>query len=94
MGMISLNAGDLVQLKYEILSIDPSSGVQNVVGTVDLAGNGTELNTTLFKIHLLSVNCAPGVDMPCALNVDCLPCTPMQCDPCTPSPGNMDRCDK
>lgn len=88
--MVTLNAGDQLQMKYNVLSIDSSSGIVLLSGTVDLFANGTENNSSLLKIHLLSVTCA---DMPCAPSVPCQPCTPRQCVPCIPCRPSGSNCD-
>lgn len=81
--ILSLKVGDIVQMRYKILALDQLSGVIEVPGTVDSIGDGTDKNTSQFKIHMLSVDC--GTEMPCAPSIPCQPCTPMVCTPCIPS---------
>lgn len=88
-GLISLNAGDQVQLKYNVLVIDSVGGLVPLVGTIDNSGNGTEDNSSLFKIHLLSVN-APSI-IPCAPVIPCSPSNPLTCVPCNPC-ESIDSC--
>lgn len=71
--ILPLKVGDIVQMKYNILALDQSSGVINVPGVVDSIGNGTDANTSGFKIHMLSVDCA---DLPCSPSIACIPCMP------------------
>lgn len=87
--LISLNAGDLVQIKYDIIAMTQLSGALPVPGTVDITGNGTEINKSSLKIHLLSANqnqpsCQPV--FPCA------PIMPQQCVPCNQSSDNTCMC--
>lgn len=76
----SLNAGDVIELAYDLITVDQTSGSMNIVGTVDLLGNGTENGfSTVFKIALLNVDC---LDLPCA---PCIPGTisaPRECAVC------------
>lgn len=74
--LISLNAGDLVSVVYNVYVMDDTNGFTPYVGTVLITGNGSEDNATMFKIHYLSSNCTD------------LPCTPCQAD-CTPEPCNI-----
>jgi hypothetical protein len=79
--MLSLNAGDIVESRYSVFAVDSVLGLVAVTGTVTLeaAGNDTE---SLFKIHLLSIDC--GDIMPCVPAIPCTPCTPLICTPCVP----------
>lgn len=77
--LISLKAGDLVSVQYNVFVMDDSAGFIPYVGTVMIEGNGSEDNATMFKIHYLSSDCT---DLPC---IPCQPttCTPEQCNiPC------------
>ena len=89
--LISLNAGDLVSVRYNVYVMDDVAGFIPYVGTVIIEGNGSEDNATMFKMHYLSSDCTD------------LPCTPCQ-SICTPEPcnipcievdcHNMDCCDE
>ena len=86
--MISLRAGDLVQMKYKVIALDAINGAIEIAGTVDLLGNGADMNGSIFKIHLLSAD-SPST-FPCVPSVPCQPCIPQQCVPCVPKPsGSM-----
>lgn len=80
--LLQLNAGDLIQVRYRILALDSALGLIDVAGTVDVFGNGSDIDNSFFKIHLLSVTCT---DLPCAPNIACEPCSPAQCTPCMPA---------
>ncbi len=80
--IMSLNAGDVVSVQYNVLA-GSSSGVILIPGTVVAAGNGTESTHCVFKIHYLSSKCDDGspVCPPCSSLVPCA----TQCDhPCVP----------
>jgi hypothetical protein len=83
--MVKMNVGDLLQFKYKVLAVNQASGITEILGTVDVLGNGSEDDQSIIKIELLSVDCPNGA--PCSPNVDCSPCTPMQCVPCVPQPN-------
>ena len=80
-GMVLLNAGDVITMKYNVVIQDQSSGVINTPGTILIEGNGTDFNSSIFMIHLLSVTC---IDMPCAPSIPCEPGQPQTCIPCKP----------
>ena len=86
--LVKLNKGDELQFKYKVLALNQSSGVSEVVGTVDILGNGSEDDQSIIKIELLSVNCPEPVPpvVPCEPVVPCAPCQPKQCDPALPIP--------
>lgn len=81
--LISLLAGDKVTMKYKVKALDAASGLIDVIGTVDIFGNGLEDGNSVFKISLLNVDCLPS-EM-CQPSVQCQPCSPMRCTPCIPS---------
>lgn len=81
-GILLLNAGDVVTMRYNILALNSASGLVSIPGTIDSQGDGTSANSSIFQIHMLSVNCP---DLPCAPSGQCSPCSPMQCVPCQPS---------
>jgi hypothetical protein len=86
--MLNLKAGDKVTANYNLLTLTSSTGIVVGSGTVDIVGNGTDVNTTAIKIHLLSTTCSPiNPNNPpmCPPSVPCVPCTPMQCTPCVPT---------
>lgn len=76
--LITLQAGDVVSLKYNILG---GSGLP-VVGTIDILGGGLEDGNSLFKIILLSGLCGGGDQPFCdqcpIVNINC------EDDPCAP----------
>lgn len=81
--ILQLNKGDTVTMKYQVNAVSPTSGAFNVVGTVDVAGNKTDVNASGFKIHLLS---ATALATPaCAPVVPCIPIAPLTCVPCVPA---------
>lgn len=84
--LLSLKAGDKVQIQFKILYLDQTLGLQELVGSVDVAGNGTENDSSLFKIHYLSSDCAVPPCEPCdtTCEVTCEPCDPNPCKPCNP----------
>lgn len=93
--LITLQKGDVVTMKYDILG---GNGVP-VVGTVDIVGAGIEDGNSLFKIIFMSalsssssggaciqcpvvtVPCSPVVT-PCQPLVPPVPGAPMPCDSC------------
>ena len=79
--LVRMNAGDLLQFKYKVLAVQQATGVTEIVGTVDLLGNGSESDQSIVKIELLSVNCGTGPSVPCAPSIPCQPCTPLTCIP-------------
>jgi hypothetical protein len=54
------NAGDVIQGKLQILSLNQNSGVATVTGTVDIIGNASLSNDSVFIIHMLSATCGPN----------------------------------
>lgn len=90
--LASLKAGDVVEMKYEVLAINQSVGQISLSGTVDIIGNGTEDIASVFKISLLNVDC---IDLPCA-PISCAPiqpCTPRQCIPSCVTPAPCGPCE-
>lgn len=81
--LVKLNVGDLMQFKYKVLAVQQSTGVTEVVGTVDILGNGSTNDQSVVKIELLSVDCG-NEPIGCQPVIACAPCTPIQCVPCTP----------
>lgn len=89
-GLILLNAGDVITMKYEVFVIDQVLGLTQLVGTIDIPGNGTLNGNAFFSIHYLSsLNCLPTVCEPCVpvsepcpqVNVDCSDmCLPDGCN--------------
>lgn len=88
--LLSLKAGDVVTSVLEVISIDQTLGVQNVIGTVDLLGNGTEVDSSIAKIIYLSSDCLTSSCQPCEVHV---PCEPHHHNPCHDhcSPCHHDR---
>jgi len=86
--LITLQAGDQVTMKYNILG---GSGAP-VTGTVDIVGAGIEDGNSLFKIILISAlqgsapacTQCPIISIPCSPVVT--PCTPLDFCEMTPSP--------
>lgn len=77
--LITLQAGDVVTMKYNVLA---GSGAQ-VLGTVNIIGQGIEDGNSLFKIILLSA-------LNAGQNPTCPPCPEVviPCRPITPPPAN------
>lgn len=70
-----ISAGDVITMNYQVLILDPVSGLTSYVGSVDIDANGTFPGESGFAIHYLSsLNCNPVV---------CQTCPPVQI-PCTP----------
>jgi hypothetical protein len=79
--LISLNAGDVVQLRYNVYVMNDGSGFMPYVGTIILEGDGTAINGSIFKIHYLSSDCTTPTACECPLP----PCNPTPCNyPCVP----------
>lgn len=72
--IIRLNAGDVVRSRYNIIAVDPSTGVTNVVGTVTMLDGPIP---SLFQIHYLSSDCA---SIPCP--TACSACDTVCATPC------------
>ena len=69
---LKLNAGDVVTVKYFVRVMTDAGGFESFQGTVDIEGNGTRENQSVFKIHYLS-SCDP---LPCQeCFVPCEECT-------------------
>lgn len=87
--LITLQAGDVVSLKYNVLG---ANGVP-IIGTVDVVGTGFEDGNSFFKIIFMSGLSHTGIV--CA---ECpmvqVPCSPVQ-TPCHPlvTPGESNPCD-
>ena len=97
-GLLSLQAGDVVTCRYKVL-VMTDSGFTDYVGNVNILGTGAEENGSVFKIHLLSIDCPPNSTGcgPCPTGQSgttgclqecpelCLPATSTVCVPCVPS---------
>ena len=83
--LITLQAGDKVTMKYDVLTLDPVSGLIKVNGTVNIVGSGIEDGNSLFKIILLS-SLGNGSTTPCQpcpqVTIPCSSAT-TPCDPFT-----------
>ncbi len=98
-GLIILNAGDIVQMKYEILILDASSGLVSYNGTTVLQGSGVIAGQSYFNIHYLSsLNCSstqcaecPTVTVLCSDNQMCEVATPISRRP-SPVDGMRESC--
>ncbi|MDR3551430.1 MAG: hypothetical protein P4L31_08545 [Candidatus Babeliales bacterium] len=83
--LVHLTVGDQVGVKYNVGVIDPVTGFSNYVGTIDIKGNGTPVNESLFRIIYLASTC---VDLPCqGCDFTCEsrhdePCPKLDCNPC------------
>lgn len=82
--LVSLRAGDVVTARYTVFALN-DGGFGSVAGTVDILGNGSTDNQSIFKIHYLSSDC---VDLPCGgCNFNCETkqdqcCPKLDCNPC------------
>lgn len=92
--LITLQMGDVVSMKYNVLSGNGTAAV----GTVDIAGNGAENGNSLFKIIFLSglvEGGGGGTGEACAIcptvSISCSPVI----TPCQPlvTPGGPNPCD-
>ena len=95
-GLLSLKAGDIVTCRYRVLVMEDGLGFTNYVGTVNVLGTGVEENGSVFKIHLLSIDCEELPCVPCTTGESgttgclqecpelCAPCQPVFCAPCVP----------
>jgi hypothetical protein len=95
-GVVLLNAGDIIKMKYNVLVMDPASGFILYVGSVNLEGNGSFPGQSFFTIHYLSsLNCTPVTCQPCApVEIPCQPMT-IVCDCRTvgsTNPGSCSSC--
>lgn len=96
-GLLSLKAGDVVTSVYRIFVMKDGVGFDDYDGTVNILGTGSEENGSVFKIHLLSIDCDSNT--PCAPCITgesgaegcpdecpelCAPCQPAVCSPCVP----------
>lgn len=97
--LVLLTAGDVLTMKYDVLVMDPASGLVPYAGTVSIKGSVAE-GFSRFEIHYLSslaTQPPPPTCTPCAPVV--LPCPDplvVQCDPnmrCFPGVGMDDDCD-
>jgi len=76
--LLRLQAGDIVTATYNVLTVDPTSGVVNVAGTAVIqGGNGA----SLFAIHYLSSDCESAACTPCTPHPE-LPCNSHCEQPC------------
>ena len=96
-GLLSLKAGDVVTSVYRILVMKDGVGLDDYTGTVNILGTGSEENGSVFKIHLLSIDCDTLTPCgPCGTGESgsdgcpeecpalCQPCQPVFCAPCIP----------
>ena len=74
-GVLVLNAGDVVQMNYQIIVLDASVGLIPYVGTTSLQGNGALAGQSYFTIHYRSsLNCSTIACSPCpSVSVVCPP---------------------
>lgn len=87
-GLVLLNAGDVLKMKYDVLFLDPVLGLTTYVGTVNIQANGAFPNSSSFSIHYLSSSlCTPEPGQACEV----CPTVVVECaeDPCCPKPGLM-----
>jgi hypothetical protein len=71
--LVLLNAGDIIQMNYQVQVMNPNTGYSAYVGTVNINGNGLFPGGSGFEIHYLSsLNCfqnvcaiCPEVVIPC-----------------------------
>jgi len=83
--LVLLNAGDVIRMNYNVLILDPVSGLIPYVGTVSVKGGATP-GFSQFTIHYLSSLSGSAVTCPpCpAITVGCkefvTPCSPIGCD--------------
>lgn len=89
--LVRMNANDIMNFKYKVLAVQQATGVTEVVGTVDILGNGSADDQSIVKIELISVECDNGGTTPCAPVTPCAPCVPEQCTPCVAN--NSGDCD-
>jgi hypothetical protein len=90
--LLQLNAGDTVSWNYEVLVVDPVTGLTAYVGTVDLVGGAIGSGVvSSFQIINISAICddssAPGACAQCPI-VD-VPCVPVE-TPCEPMDHGCD----
>lgn len=86
--LVLLNAGDIIRMKYEVLVLDPASGLVSYVGSVNIDGNGLFPSGSGFEIHYLSsLNCVSSICPECPMvTIGCEPVvTP--CNPCDSHQG-------
>jgi len=90
--LVLLNAGDIIQMNYNVLVLDPAVGLTNYVGTVSLKGNGRLPGESFFDIHYLSSltqGPPPGACRVCpVVSVQCSPVT-VSCNDCIPEMGKV-----
>ena len=84
--LLSLNKGDTITMMFNILALNSTNGVVPVSGTASVIGDGSDVNTSSFKIDLVSVSCAAsqGATPSCAPVIPCTPVAPKTCVPCVP----------
>lgn len=83
--LIFLEAGEELYSVYRVLVLDPSSGLVNYTGTVDLIGAPTPAGFRSFMaIHYLSSACDTLPCEPCPLT--CIECPTEPCRPCSSTP--------
>ena len=79
--LLGLKQGDILTTGYNVFVMNDSAGFIPYVGTLTIEGNAGAENSSLFKIHLLSVTCSTAPCVPCV--VGCTPsvtgCTPTDC---------------
>lgn len=86
--LVLLNSGDVIKMQYNVLVVDPVSGLQPYVGTVVIEASGSISGSSYFAIHYLSsLNCTGDVCITCPIvQVNCQPVT-IECDPCNKVSG-------
>jgi hypothetical protein len=76
--LVLLNAGDVLQMNYQVLALNASTGLVSLAGTVVIGGNGLLPGQSFFTVHYLSsLNCTPGNGATCK---PCIPVAPIVCD--------------
>lgn len=64
--LVLLSAGDVITMKYEVLVLDPVSGLMSYPGTVIIKSTGVLPVVSGFDIHYLSsVDCSPVICQSC-----------------------------
>lgn len=91
--VVLLNAGDVVTCLYDVQVIDPSTGLMNYVGSVNLEGNGSFPAECSFGIILMSELCVNQTSCQVCppVVIPCLPVTPPDCDD-SDMPVGMNSC--
>lgn len=90
-GLISLKAGDVVTTRYSVFIMRDAIGFDALDGTVDIISTGTDEFNSVFKIHLLSIDCNGPVCPPCS-RIDCVQSCVEICEPCAPTHCVSESC--